>query len=262
MPDRYTYPGSDVLVNKLGIMDYEHWKFVETEVIGLRMGELREHPVPGSYDLAHLLAIHRHLARDLYEWAGEVRDTDTHPGGTGIIHCRPQFIVGEAERVFGHLAARDYLRDLDADAFSDGLAWAWGETTSIHATRDVNTRSQHVFFNQLARDAGWVIDWSRIPGDVFAHARTLPIVEDHPGLDALIRPNLLTDEDADRHDRLMERLHEHAQGFATRKTTRDPEALDRELGAARERRNRLPPLDAFGHDDKPGSGRRGPGLGI
>ncbi len=41
MPDHYTYPGSDVLVNKLGIMDYEHWKFVETEVIGQRMGELR-----------------------------------------------------------------------------------------------------------------------------------------------------------------------------------------------------------------------------
>lgn len=40
MPDHYTYPGSDVLVNKLGIMDYEHWKFVETEVIGQRMGEL------------------------------------------------------------------------------------------------------------------------------------------------------------------------------------------------------------------------------
>ena len=45
-------------------------------------------------------------------------------------------------------------------------------------------------FNQLARDAGWVIDWSQIPGDVFAHARTLAIVEDHTGIDALVRPNL------------------------------------------------------------------------
>ncbi|GAA2535536.1 hypothetical protein GCM10009860_14910 [Microbacterium mitrae] len=130
MPDHYTYPGSDVLVNKLGITDYEHWKFVETEVIGQRMGELREHPIPGDYDLPHLLAIHRALTSDLYAWAGEVRDTDTHPGGTGIIHCRPQFIVAEAERVFGQLAARDYLRGLDADAFSDGLAWVWGETTT------------------------------------------------------------------------------------------------------------------------------------
>ena len=42
----------------------------------------------------------------------------------------------------------------------------------------------------LTRDAGWVIDWSQIPGDVFAHARTLAIVEDHTGIDALVRPNL------------------------------------------------------------------------
>lgn len=126
----------------------------------------------------------------------------------------------------------------------------------------MNTRSQHVFFNQLARDAGWVIDWSQIPGDVFAHARTLAIVEDRSGLDALIRPNLVTVEDAEQRDRLMGLLHEHTQGFATRKTVRDPAVLDRELDAAREHRRTLPPLDAFGHDAPPGSGRSGPSLGL
>lgn len=257
MPDHYTYPGSDVLINKLGITDYEHWKFVETEVIGQRMGELREHPIPGSYDLTHLLAIHRALTRDLYVWAGEIRDTDTHPGGTGIIHCRPEFIDAEAERVFGEFAARDHLRGLDADAFADGLAWAWGETTSLHATRDVNTRSQHIFFNQLARDAGWIIDWSRIPGDVFAHARTLAIVENHSGIDALIRPNRYTVEEAARQDELLERVHDHARGLSVRTITRDPEALDRELDAARERRLALPP-DVFRRDTPHGGG---PGLG-
>lgn len=126
----------------------------------------------------------------------------------------------EAERVFGILAERDWLRSLDVDAFADGLAWVWGETTAIHPFRDVNTRSQHVFFTQLARDAGWVIDWSQTPGDVFAHARTLAIVEDHSGLDALIRPNLVTVEDSEQRDRLIQHLKEHTQGFTTRKTAR------------------------------------------
>lgn len=125
----------------------------------------------------------------------------------------------------------------------------------------MNTRSQHVFFTQLVRDAGWVIDWSQIPGDVFAHARTLAIVEDHSGLDALIRPSLVTVEDAEQPDRLMGLLREHTQGFATRKTVRDPAVLDRELDAAREHRRTLPPLDAFGHDAPAGSGRSGPSLG-
>ncbi|GAB95155.1 hypothetical protein KILIM_016_00960, partial [Kineosphaera limosa NBRC 100340] len=145
----------------------------------------------------------------------------------------------EAERVFGILAERDWLRSLDVDAFADGLAWVWGETTAIHPFRDVNTRSQHVFFTQLARDAGWVIDWSQTPGDVFAHARTLAIVEDHSGLDALIRPNLVTVEDSEQRDRLIQHLKEHTQGFTTRKTARDPDVLDRELDAARERRRTL-----------------------
>jgi len=190
VPDRYSYPNSLVLINKRGITDYDRWKAVETAAIHQRMVELTENPIPGSFDLPHLQAIHRHLTGDLYVWGGDIRDTDTHPGGTGIAHCRPPFIVPEAERVFGELAARSHLRDLDEDAFSEGLAWVWGETTAIHPFRDVNTRSQHIMFNQLARDAGWVIDWSQIPGDVFAHARTLAIVEDHTGIEALIRPNL------------------------------------------------------------------------
>ena len=130
---------------------------------------------------------------------------------------------------------------------------------AIHPFRDANTRSQHIFFTQLARDAGWIIDWSRIPGDVFAHARTLAIVENHSGIDALIRPNLHTVEDAARHDELLEQVRDHARGFSERKITRDPEVLDRELDAARERRRALPP-DVFRRADPPSSGRGGPGL--
>ncbi|OFR90388.1 MULTISPECIES: hypothetical protein [Micrococcus] len=37
MPDRYTYPGSDVLVNKFGVTDYDDWKDAEADFIGARM---------------------------------------------------------------------------------------------------------------------------------------------------------------------------------------------------------------------------------
>ena len=97
MPDRYSYPNSLVLINKLGITDYDRWKAVETAAIHQRMVELTEHPIPGRYDLPHLQAIHQHLTADLYVWGGDIRDTDTHPGGTGIAPCRPPFIVPEAE---------------------------------------------------------------------------------------------------------------------------------------------------------------------
>ena len=75
MPDRYSYPNSLVLINKLGITDYDRWKAVETAAIHQRMVELTEHPTPGRYDLPHLRAIHRHLTHDLYVWGGDIRDT-------------------------------------------------------------------------------------------------------------------------------------------------------------------------------------------
>ena len=59
MPDRYSYPNSLVLINKLGITDYDRWKAVETAAIHQRMVELTEHPIPGRYDLAHLQTIHQ-----------------------------------------------------------------------------------------------------------------------------------------------------------------------------------------------------------
>ncbi|WP_166983017.1 Fic/DOC family protein [Paramicrobacterium fandaimingii] len=241
MADRYTYPDSDVLVNKYGIANHDDWKEAESDFIGLRLHELHENPIQGVFDLEHLKSIHAHLAQDLYTWGGEIRDTDTHPGGTGIAHCRPPFIVAEAERVFGTLADEEYLRGLDADTFSDRLAWVWGEVTSIHPFRDINTRSQHVFFNQLAREAGWVIDWAQIPGELMAHARTLAIIEDHTGIDALIRPNLLTVAEAQHRDSVAVSAGTHAGRALARMTRRDPEALDRELDAVRERRNGLRP---------------------
>lgn len=106
---------------------------------------------------------------------------------------------------------------------------------AIHPFRDVNTRSQHIMFNQLARDAGWVIDWSQIPGDVFAHARTLAIVEDHSGIDALIRPNLHRLDGSMRPGEAL--TVEQVRSFQARGISRTPDVLDRELDAARRRRS-------------------------
>ncbi|MGO1851394.1 MAG: hypothetical protein ACTH0F_19610, partial [Microbacterium sp.] len=153
-----------------------------------------------------------------------------------------------AERVFGELAARDHLRGLDADAFSDGLAWVWGETTAIHPFRDVNTRTQHIMFNQLARDAGWGIDWSQIPGDVFAHARTLAIVEDHTGIDALIRPNLHRIDAGGRAGAAL--TVEQVRSFQARGISRTPDVLDRELDAARRRRHSHSAPESFGTETR------------
>ena len=42
----------------------------------------------------------------------------------------------EAVRVFGVLAKMDHLRGRDRAGLSEGLAWAWGETTAIRPFRE------------------------------------------------------------------------------------------------------------------------------
>lgn len=130
---------------------------------------------------------------------------------------------------------------------------------AIHPFRDVNTRSQHIMFNQLARDAGWAIDWSQIPGDVFAHARTLAIVEDHTGIDALIRPNLYRLDAGGRSGEAL--TVEQVRSFQARGISRTPDVLDRELDAARRRSHSAP--ESFGTETRrpePPAPQGGPSL--
>ena len=83
-----------------------------------------------------------------------------------------------------------------------------------------------------------VIDWSQIPGDVFAHARTLAIVEDHTGIDALIRPNLYRLDAGGRSGEAL--TVEQVRSFQARGISRTPDVLDRELDAARRRSHSAP----------------------
>lgn len=190
MADPYTYPGSHVLVNLPGYTHPAAWKEAEVAHMSTRLTQLIEHPISGGFDLDHLRAIHAALVRGFYTWGGQLRTTNTGPGGTGIAHCRPEFIVAEANRIFSSLADADYLRGRGKDAFSRALAWAWGELTAVHPFRDVNTRSQFAFFNQLALHAGWLIDWTKVDAYLFGYARTVAIVSDERGIDALLYPAL------------------------------------------------------------------------
>ena len=261
MPDHYTYPGTEVLVNIRGYTDPALWKDAETLAIATRQAELLRSPVESGFDLAHLQAIHAHLVQDFYTWGGQLRDTDTGPGGTGIAHCRPQFIPAEAERIFTALRDQDYLHGRDADSFSRGLAWVWGETTVLHPFRDVNTRSQFVFFTQLAREAGWAIDWGRINPRLFAHARTVAIVRDEAGIDALLRPALRPVAEVEKHDELRQKTREAEAAFFTPRQPRTPAALERELREAVERRAR--DVSLFESDERPRRPDPGrPGLGL
>lgn len=93
-----------------------------------------------------------------------------------------------------------------------------------------------MFFNQLSEQAGWVIDWNLIDAHVFAHARTMAIVRDEKGIDALLRPALVSAADLGRREELRERMEQTRTEFFRPRPARDRGALDAELEKALRRR--------------------------
>ncbi|WP_328388644.1 hypothetical protein [Nocardia sp. NBC_00416] len=71
--DPYLDARSGVLRNRLGILDTEVLRQVESDLSLAALADLGTRIVPGPYDLAHLRAFHREIFADLYPRAGEVR---------------------------------------------------------------------------------------------------------------------------------------------------------------------------------------------
>lgn len=168
MADPYLIPGTDVLRNRFGITDAAVLADFELKASLARVAALELHPVEGDFDLRHLCTIHRRIFRDIYDWAGAIRTVDM---AKSMPFCRHDAIESESRRVFGRIAKDSYLVGLTREQFVAKLAEHWGEVNALHPFREGNTRTQRVFFQQLAYVAGWPIDWTRIDYPEFIQAR-------------------------------------------------------------------------------------------
>lgn len=70
--DPYLDSETGVLRNLLGIKEQGGLDKAESTLSFLRASELREQPVKGKFDLAHLQRIHKRLFGDVYDWAGQI----------------------------------------------------------------------------------------------------------------------------------------------------------------------------------------------
>lgn len=72
---KHCYPESDVLINKYNIRDKDLLQKLEIQkccakIVGL---DVRPNRIPYTYDIEHLMNIHKYLFGDIYEWAGKFR---------------------------------------------------------------------------------------------------------------------------------------------------------------------------------------------
>ena len=158
--DVYCIPGTAVLKNKAGITDQDQLDEYEGDFTAIRLLELTQNPVEGSFDLAHLCKIHQYLFQDVYEWAGEVRTVDIIRGDSRF--CNVRHIQSYSNTVFSALAAEKYLVNLKPKVFANRLAHYLSEINAIHPFREGNGRVQRLFISQLAKQTGYSLDYSAL----------------------------------------------------------------------------------------------------
>lgn len=164
--DTYCYPPDfTVLRNRFGIRDGEALDRIEREFVATR---LRQTLPLGTFDLAHLQAIHRHLFRDVYDWAGELRTVEISKSGNQFQFRR--FIETGMADIHRRLVVQDFLRGLPANDFARKAGELLGDVNYCHPFREGNGRTQLVYLKQLGAQAGHRIRLERLNGAAWMEA--------------------------------------------------------------------------------------------
>ena len=63
--DFYCYPNSNVLMNKLGIRDYDVLQEIERDISYAKIVSLGANPIKGVFNLKYLQKIHKYIFEDV-----------------------------------------------------------------------------------------------------------------------------------------------------------------------------------------------------
>ena len=158
MGDIYLYEGSNVLKNLLNIRDQKLLEEAEADFVTYRLKEIVLNPLKGNYDYVHLLAMHRYIFQDLYEWAGQQRKLNIYKeepilGGLSIDYSEIFNIQNDADHILSEMRDKPWIEMNIHEAavqFSDTLAKLW----RVHPFREGNTRTTITFCCQFADEIG------------------------------------------------------------------------------------------------------------
>ena len=165
--DPYLDPAAGILRNLVGATTQTELENIEGDLVPVRALRLDVNSPPPTRDLTELRAIHRHLFSPVYEWAGKLRMVDIRKNIKGAGYFVPAALIERAAGVVAQeLREDDFLRGLDRETFIARLAYYYDQLNFIHPFREGNGRAQRLFWDRVARDAGWKLSWLGVTGEV------------------------------------------------------------------------------------------------
>jgi cell filamentation protein len=156
-PD-YTYidPQTGVLRNLANITNQDDLLFLESASVLKRAKELEKNPIKIK-DSRALLAIHKYLFQDVYQWAGKLRTVNISKAGKPFIETH---FFGTAFQYIDTLIDEYRNFDMmdDLSYISHKLAELLDTVNFLHPFREGNGRTQREFIRVLALEKGLTLN--------------------------------------------------------------------------------------------------------
>ena len=152
------YPGSDVLINKYNIHDKELLDKFEIQKVFAKLLGLNVKParIAYTYDVEHLINVHKYLLGDIYEWAGTFRTENLYKServlsGGSAEYADYHEIETRLEQLLQEYEDVDWMKIAKrGEVVSEFLLALW----SIHPFREGNTRTCITFLWHYLKGKG------------------------------------------------------------------------------------------------------------
>lgn len=146
------YPGTTILVNKLGLKSQEALDQAEKIAVTLHSVEIEKeyNGLPLSFN--YYCSIHKRLFGDIYEWAGSLRTVEIAKKGTKF--CKPEDIFQIGEAMFLRLQKNSYFKYLPRVKYIENISEFYGFQCKNYSCTSY-PRGVYQYGMHLERNAGF-----------------------------------------------------------------------------------------------------------
>ena len=162
MFDPYLIPNTNILKNKLNILDMDTLEKAEADITYLKLLDIDAWFENSHLDYETFLAVHRYIFEDLYEWAGQIRTIHIYKeeavlGGLSLQYGEVSKHQFQIEEIIAELNQTKW-NEIDLEntirLFSDLIARLW----LIHPFREGNTRTVMRYAGLFAKSKGFPLN--------------------------------------------------------------------------------------------------------